>query len=821
MDDGTYSDLTYQEVMAEGFNIVVNTIFECDDSHWIDYNKSTIILVRCPSGEAWEKSKIEYANLLKSRLKLPERVKEPVYVAVYNKTKAVLLADKPVMAYADERETRGGTIEMDERDTGSLKTLLEEFGIPLPETLDSCNLIGLDYGDGEISANLAVWSDVKKNSNPIGLSLSESGTLMKNPNAYLIGSDVERLIYDSRDTESTKEANGIRYYNFKKCVGTVEAASKFAKDDGTYGNLTYQEIMAEGFNIAINTILKSDASHEIDYNKPTIILVGCPSSAVWERSKIEYADLLKSRLKLPEEVTKPVYVAIYKESNAVLAREIDPQWGKSRVEKGEVIVILDNGSSTFDITVVGVGGIPENGVDSYQFGGNLLDKNLLKIMQKRFKAEYPDVEPVTSHGHKLGIRIAKENYYGLDGELRKPEAYMMTLKDKVDAKGRPLKFKFEIDEDVMEEALEKMPVTALHYAGATGEMVKKELLRCDSWLDGCRKIYKSFYEKMKCYFVTPGEDTAHPVVPDRIVLSGGVSIMPEIQEVVEEVFGVKPVMSVQPNYAVSEGLAYVLITEIRKGQYLRNVLAEIQKTLPVASTLRDAIIKVGCEVDWMTYSNSMKKWSEQSGLLSIRDWSEYWYKEFNHNLTFRIQKGAEDWFKEQKIQDKVSSMLAGHFKQMFPDYEGTFEYTFPKCDFASLSGVVVTIKSSWSFFFGFLTSNEDKSSIITDEILDKKRDQAWRKRAYQNFLEMEDKIRKGGNNRISFEYEKEHLLGLWTSTETGYTNVSYEGLEAMYKESITDAVSENIRKDVLAELNEPLKEYVERITPYFQMTARE
>lgn len=710
---------------------------------------------------------------------------------------------------------------MNERNTGLLKTLLEEFEIPLPETLESCNLIGLDYGDGEISANLVVWDETVKKGNPVGLSLSENGTLMKNPNAYYISSGVRRLIYDARDTESQKEANGIRYYNFKKCIGTAEAASKFVKDDGTNGNLTYQEVMAEGFNIAVNTIFKSDASHQIDYNKPTIILVGCPSSVVWERSKIEYAKLLKSRLRLPKEVTEPVYVAIYKESNAVLAREIDPKWGKSRVKKGEVIVILDNGSSTFDITVVGVGGISEDGVDSYQFGGNLLDKNLLEMMQKRFKAEYPDGEPVTLHGHKLGIRIAKESYYGMDGTLRKPEPYMVTLKGKADAKGRPLRFKFEIDEDVMEEALEEMPVAALHYAGATGEMEKKELLRCDSWLDGCRQIYRSFYEKMKCYFVTPGKDKAHPFVPDRIILSGGVSIMPEVQEIVEEVFGVEPVMSAQPNYAVSEGLAYVLITEIRKGQYLRNVLAEMREKLPAARTLRDAIIEAGCEEDWVAFSNSLEKWSAQPGLLTLRDWEKYYEKEFNHNLALPVQRGAENWFDEQKIQDTISSILAEHFKQMFPDYEGTFEYTFPKCDFDSLNGVVVNIIRDWIFFFGSLISNEDKSAIITQEFLDKKRDQAWRKRAYEDFLKMEAKIRTGGNNSIAYQYDKEHLLGLWTTRETGYANVSYDGLKAMYEKSITDDVSKKIRNEVLEKLNEPLKEYVEIITPYFQMTARE
>ncbi len=61
---------------------------------------------------------------------------------------------------------------MNERIMEMSKPLLEEFGIPLPETIESCNLIGLDYGDEEISANLVLWDEVKQYAKPGGISLS-------------------------------------------------------------------------------------------------------------------------------------------------------------------------------------------------------------------------------------------------------------------------------------------------------------------------------------------------------------------------------------------------------------------------------------------------------------------------------------------------------------------------------------------------------------------------------------------------------------------------------------------------------------------------
>ena len=194
--------------------------------------------------------------------------------------------------------------------------------------------------------------------------------------------------------------------------------------------------------------------------------------------------------------------------------------------------------------------------------------------------------------------------------------------------------------------MNKMPVSAFHFAEPAGSMLKKQRIDCSSWLDGCRKIYQAFYDEMEQFFVLPG-DSAHPKVPHRIILSGGVSVMPEVKELVTEIFGVEPIMADHPNFSVSEGLAYVLISEVRKGQYLRELLSEIPGKLPNANSLKEAIISAGVEEDWDTIKVSLQKWSGEPSPLSIEDWITHFYRrEFNTNLALPVQRGVEQWFQK-------------------------------------------------------------------------------------------------------------------------------------------------------------------------------
>lgn len=88
-DDRTTSDLTYKEVIAKGFNILVNILFE-SNPFVLDRDKPTIILVGRPSGPGQAHSEQEYTKLLQDGLELPENQK-PVYVAIQQESIAVLV----------------------------------------------------------------------------------------------------------------------------------------------------------------------------------------------------------------------------------------------------------------------------------------------------------------------------------------------------------------------------------------------------------------------------------------------------------------------------------------------------------------------------------------------------------------------------------------------------------------------------------------------------------------------------------------------------------------------------------------------------------
>ena len=681
-------------------------------------------------------------------------------------------------------------------------TLLQKFGIPLKGNLEDYNLIGIDFGDGEISAATIEKNQVSGKLSVKGLSLQESGMHWKNVNAFYISPSADFLITDVNETQL---ADGNRYYNYKKCPQDEEAGSKYKLDDGWTSDITYRELMVKCFNRLVNTLFDSNA-YVLDRKKATILLVGRPSSPGWAASEQEYARMLQKGLQLPAN-QKPVYVAIQSESTAALAREIDPKWDAQRVKKGEIVVVLDSGSSTFDITVIASGGVV--GESSFQFGGNQLDENLLKLMKQTVAQEYPDMEYSTSHGHKLGLRMVKEAYYGLRGTSRHAQFYGVGLHGK---NGRH-KYQFVVDDAAMNKALTGMPVRVFRFKeNLAGQSVKTDPVTYKSWLDACRGIYSSFYEEMKHHF---RKHPSHPVVPDRIILSGGVSVMPEVQAVVEEVFGVKPRLTDRPNYSVSEGLAYVLCTEMQKKQLLDKLIAQLDEKLPDAASLKQHICDAGVDEDWESFRGAVNEWANSPQNLSIADYDALWKnKYFNKELGGCFQDGAKRWYLNQKVEKTLTALLKDHFTELFPEYVDQFHAKLPELDFTKLPSIIVNISYSYAFFFGVDNLTAADSSIP--------RDADWRSKARSHFLRVESKIRNGGQLEFSHIVPVEKGLIFKKIVNKTVTNVlKYSGLRSCYENGITVEYAGFIRKQICQLLHEPLEDYVESITPYFNMTARQ
>ena len=91
-----------------------------------------------------------------------------------------------------------------------MQTIFERFGIPTPENFSDYNLIGIDFGDGEVSASYVDFNNVEGKMTVSSLSLQENGTLLKNPNAFYISSYIQQLIYDVDDNRFTGQSGGTR-----------------------------------------------------------------------------------------------------------------------------------------------------------------------------------------------------------------------------------------------------------------------------------------------------------------------------------------------------------------------------------------------------------------------------------------------------------------------------------------------------------------------------------------------------------------------------------------------------------------------------------
>ena len=660
-------------------------------------------------------------------------------------------------------------------------TLLQKFGIPLTDNLEAYNLIGIDFGDGEISAATVEQDAISGNLLVRGLSLQENGMHWKNVNAFYISANEVSLVYDATAHQSDE---GLRYYNYKKCPQDEAADSKYLFDDGYIGAMTYRELMVTCFNCLVNKLFESNV-YALDRNKPTILLVGRPSSPGWAASELEYARMLQEGLRLPAN-QKPVYVAIQSESTAALAREIDPKWDAQRVKKGEIVVVLDSGSSTFDITVIASGGVV--GESSFQFGGNQLDENLLKLMKQAVERNHPDMEYATAHGHKLGLRIAKESYYGLKGTGRQAQLHGVDLQG---PQGKHT-YQFLLDEAAMNQALSAMPVRAFRFkTNLAGQASKSTPVMYKSWLDACRGIYASFYEEMKCHFSKEGTDPAHRVVPDRIILSGGVSVMPEVQAAVEEAFGTKPRLTDRPKYSVSEGLAYVLGTEMQKKQLLDRLIAQMDQQLPGADTLKRHLCGAGVDEDWESLSAAMTEWANSPRDLSINDWDALWQnKYFRKEVVDFVQKGTEQWYREHQVEDTLTKLLQDHFARLFPEYVEQFHAKLPRLDFNTLPFWRIEIETGLMFFFGV-----DK---LTGDDLTLPRDAQWRAQASAHFHRTERLIREGGQLTFAHMVQVRRGIGPFARmVEQPVRNLlNYPGLRSYYEAGIPDEFVESTRSQI-------------------------
>ena len=252
-----------------------------------------------------------------------------------------------------------------------MENLFERFRVEMPVEPEEVNLIGVDFGDGELSAVLARVQDGRISQDPLF------------PDSTRVGYKCPNVLFmpDAPDQPCKigigSFQNGRAYYNFKKCPGTNEARSRYRTEDGTEDAHTYEELMKMAFQQFVRLLFQYNV-HTIRRDRRTILAVGRPAGGKWKKREKEYADLLEKGLTV-EGYEKEIQVVVVSESLAAFARETNPALPEEkRIRKGETVLLIDCGSSTFDVTLVTEDRIPENGEYSCPFGGNLIEENMLK-----------------------------------------------------------------------------------------------------------------------------------------------------------------------------------------------------------------------------------------------------------------------------------------------------------------------------------------------------------------------------------------------------------------------------------------------------------
>jgi len=669
------------------------------------------------------------------------------------------------------------------------------FHSPKPNFSDY-NLIGFDFGDGMLSACSVHWNAVEKRLVITPLYFDHAHARQQIVAAAYLGdepSDADILVFEGG---LVKDGSGASYYNYKRCPETEDAAEPFKFDAPIprptpedplrlteYSCLTYAQIMPRVFHLAINTLFDCNPG-VLDRSKPTIILVGRPSSAHWTKSEAAYAKLLKQNLSI-RDCDQDVHVLIQSESTAALARHTDPSWHDA-ITRDEYVIVIDCGSSTFDVTLITPMGIPENGEDSRQFGGNLLDANFLKLLQ----ASVPDGWTFEApHGTKLTLRIKKEAYYGPRGTSCEDQVLKLPV---VSANYERKNHKFDIDDDSVRKAVQEMPVTYFEYIESITGLSLPKRVDCASWLDGVRRIFRQFHDKLT--LLLPQDHTNF----DRVILSGGVSIMPEVQQAVTDIFGVQPMVSDSLNFSVAEGLAYVLGVEARKQALIAQLKEKLSDCFPTSwsstSDLRNAIADAGAAEDWGVVRDSLKAWANEKDSLTQEDWRQKFFaplfqQHAAQNLGSNVIDGTRAWYEKQEVGENIHQLLHSTFDELFPGYKNQFAYRInPNAYLNALAGVTVNVQIRNRTIFGLWHGFWKPNSPL---------DQPTRQNLYKNALANQHVIIHGLNTMFN----------------------NHPGLRTGYLTEITAERAEKIIGDLMILHYDAIEDFVETITPYFMMTA--
>ncbi len=679
------------------------------------------------------------------------------------------------------------------------------YGLTLEEFLEKYNALGFDNGDGEFSCSRVDIRDGKPTAEPLTFNIFSS--LYHVPNIIAFSGKKAKLV-DAEHVGTDREI----YHNFKRCPGGHRTADKYLKHNGKLSPYTYGELMGHSFACAVSTLFECNKC--LDRGKPTVIMVGRPASQGWAAQEQAYADLLGKYLKVYLPDAAPITILVLSESCAAMAGEIELEQDKWL---NTVIQILDLGSSTFDITTVTPQGPPQDGEDSFQFGGNQLDKAIAGHADHLYYKKYPEDQGYVMEidpGKEAKLRFKKELCYGDNGsnlnKLRLEPYSCNICRKGID--GEPERV---IDEDTEQEALFSFNISAT----AMGSILKNEKdlpgLHCEterlkfnashdtenhkSWLEACRYVMTQFYEQTK-HLYPDGK------APGRLILTGGVSNMPEVQEIAKEVFHVNEStfeVSKHPSLTVSNGLALVLGNELLKKFLLRELEQELlgeNGPLPDADSLLKEMVDAACKSDLDYYEEVIKDWTPGDGEKTLKSCIDTICNPGNdifHKYDNFVEKACENWFQNNGIDKIIEAALRKKFHQMFPTFTGSFHWKMDMPDMSDMSGKKLDNTFNINPYMFFDDENCPQDPYNTEHPFTR----GQREQILEVYRRHKNDLTEGGQKSV-----KGHPVNI-------------KGIKSVYTEQLTVADAQPYRDEILKMLMPAIEDFVESLTYYLAMSA--
>jgi hypothetical protein len=643
------------------------------------------------------------------------------------------------------------------------KNIWDKFKITINGDPNNINVLGVDLGDGE-------YCVVRAYSEPPGiiktarLDVDNTGNHKKDFTAYYKAENVEAVGQSAVNMKKQKKdvggENGELYINFKRPPGTAVIEQMYG---GGFDTLTHREVMQRNFHKIINDIFEYNES--LRDCTQTVLFVGRPSSRKdtgWAKYETEYQKLLKERFNIKGYAGK-VEVIILSEAQAALASELI----NGSIAPNETVLIIDGGSSTFDAVLIQEHSV--RGEYSRQLGAGMIETNMLKLYCADPEAEIEDEEI-----RKLDLRERKERYFGDNGDNGTNshgegnyDSYTVRYKNPSDTEYK--KIPLEVDKEMMDKAIYKTPVFV--YAS-------DPTVHANDYYNAERE-FDSFYEALRDFIAGIKDQLVvkHNVTLDKIIMTGGATVMPFVGACVKELLVKEPQRSKAPSYSVAEGLAYMGFVELKKRvelEAVKKIVSDILTPSYNTFTLYYELREIVSDVMWHhRIKTSLYGWLQSATDSSM----ELWWDSVDKTISASdIVVAVQGWF-DENVLSAIKKAVQDHFSAIIKGAGERYKFDVDSKVIGQAAERFRTMKIEIDkyvlrgFWKGLLGAN-------WDETLPRER----RERVFNDTMSRESKVR--------------------------------EKIEEQIHSDCRNAASEIIRL-INDAIGEQLEKYIDGITPYF------